>query len=160
MVNGCFLLTTMSKIILLDSGPLGLVSNPKANPTNIACTLWAKSQVAQGTLVMVPEICDYEVRRELLRAGKKLGIANLDFIKVQFGYLPLTTTTMLKAAEFWAQARWMGKPTSHDLRLDADVILAAQAATLIAESHDVTIATDNIAHLSLFVPAARWQDIS
>jgi hypothetical protein len=150
----------MSKIILLDSGPLGLVSNPNAKPANVACSLWAEDQVAKGALVLVPEICDYEVRRELLRAGKKQGIASLDSAKVQFGYLPLTTPAMLKAAEFWAQARWMGKPTSHDLRLDADVILAAQAAMLIAEGHDVTIATDNVAHLSLFVPAARWQDIS
>jgi predicted nucleic acid-binding protein len=150
----------MSKFILLDSTTLGLVSNPKATPANVACTLWAKSQIAKGIFVLVPEICDYEVRRELLRAGKKQGIANLDFIKVQFGYLPLTTPAMLKAAELWAQARRMGKPTAHNLRLDADVILAAQAALLIADGHDVTIATDNVAHLSLFVPAARWRDIS
>jgi hypothetical protein len=53
----------------------------------------------------VPEIADYEVRRELLRANKVRGIARLDLLKNSIGYLPLTTPIMLKAAELWAQAR-------------------------------------------------------
>ncbi|MEX2261699.1 MAG: hypothetical protein WD696_07095 [Bryobacteraceae bacterium] len=44
---------------------------------------------------MIPEIADYEVRRELLRAGKEKGLGRLDA-------LPITTPVMLKAAEFWA----------------------------------------------------------
>jgi hypothetical protein len=50
----------------------------------------------------------------------------------------------------------MGRQTAHNLRLDADMILAAQAAMLIASGHDVTIITPNVHHLSLFVPAADW----
>jgi predicted nucleic acid-binding protein len=149
----------MSKIILLDTGPLGLVSNPNASPNNIACNLWVEAQVAQGVRVWVPEICDYEVRRELIRAGKTLGIFSLDVLKTKLGYLPITTPAMLKAAELWARARQTGKPSAHHLRLDADVILAAQAALLIADGHEVTVATGNVSHLSLFVPAAHWQDI-
>lgn len=149
----------MSKIILLDSGPLGLVTNPKSSPTNDACNRWMRAQLANGVRVLIPEIADYEVRRELLRAGKSRGIAYLDVAKINLGYLPITTPTMLKAAEFWAHARKIGKPTAHHLRLDADVILAAQAALLIAGGHDVIVATDNISHLSLFVPAERWQNI-
>ena len=76
------------------------------------------------------------------------------------GYLPITTNVMLRAAEFWAQARNIGKPTATDQALDADVILAAQAALLIADGDTVVVATTNIGHLSLFVPAAWWQDIS
>ena len=37
---------------------------------------------------------------------------------------------MLKAAEFWAGARRSGSPTAPEAALDADVILAAQAAML------------------------------
>jgi hypothetical protein len=54
----------------------------------------------------------------------------------------------------------MGKPTASDLSLDADVIIAAQAALLIDDGDAVTVATHNVSHLSRFVPAARWQDIS
>ena len=150
---------TMSKIILLDSSPLGLITNPHSSPTNDACNQWVQGQLVSGVQVLVPEIVDYEIRRELLRAGKTRGIAYLNAAKTSLGYLPLTTTAMLKAAEFWAQARQQGKQTAHNLRLDVDVILAAQAALLIADGHEVTVATGNVSHLSIFVPAALWQDI-
>jgi hypothetical protein len=37
--------------------------------------------VVRGFEVRVPEIADYEVRRELLRANKSKGIARLDLLK-------------------------------------------------------------------------------
>ena len=45
------------------------------------------------------------------------------------------------------------------LLVDADMILAAQAALLSAAGEDVVIATGNVHHLSLFAAARRWQDI-
>jgi predicted nucleic acid-binding protein len=116
-------------------------------------------RLAGGAQVLVPEISDYEVRRELLRANKTRSIARLNGLKSALGYLPITTNVMLRAAELWAQARNMGKPTASDQALDADMILAAQAS-LIADGDSVTVATTNVAHLSLFVPGARWQDIA
>jgi hypothetical protein len=107
----------------------------------------------------LPQGHDYEVRRELLRANKTAGIARLDILKPKLAYAPITTPVMLKAAELWAQARQMGRPTAHHQSLDADAIIAAQAAMLIADGHEVIVATNNVSHLSLFVPAARWQDI-
>jgi hypothetical protein len=53
----------------------------------------------------VPEIADYEMRRELLRANKVSGIERLNVIKNTLAYLPITTAVMLRAAQFWAQAR-------------------------------------------------------
>jgi hypothetical protein len=67
---------------------------------------------------------------------------------------------MRHAATLWAQARNMGKPTASALSLDADVIIAAQASLLIDDGDEVIIATTNPKHLSLFAPAARWQDIA
>jgi predicted nucleic acid-binding protein len=55
--------------------------------------------------VRVPEIADYEVRRELLRANKTQGIDRLDLLKNTIGYLALTTSIMLRAAELWGEAR-------------------------------------------------------
>lgn len=149
----------MSQIILLDSTPLGLISNPRSSPENDACNQWLQRQLQAGVLIAISEIADYEVRRELLRAGKRHGIAKLDGLKNVLDYLPLTTATMLKAAEFWAQARQAGRPIAHDHKLDADCIIAAQAALLIADNHSVVVATSNVSHLSAFVPAARWRDI-
>jgi len=141
-------------IILLDAGPLGLISNPKASGTSLECYQWIESMVLNGAQVLVPEIADYEIRRELLRANKVSGVARLDLIKNTLGYLPLSTSAMLKAAELWAQARQTGKPTADDKSLDCDVILSAQAIEAGA-----IVVTDNIGHLSRFVEAKHWRDV-
>lgn len=88
----------MSKLILLDTGPLGIISNPSQSQIVLTFRNWAQQQQQQGNLLVVPEIADYEVRRELLRADKLNGIQRLDLIKATFAYLPITTAVMLKAA--------------------------------------------------------------
>ncbi|MCI0525805.1 MAG: nuclease, partial [Acidobacteria bacterium] len=76
----------------------------------------------------------------------------------QIEYLPITTTAMRQAAQFWAQARKQGQPTAGDKTIDCDVILAAQAATLGVANF--VVATTNVKHLSRFVPSDLWQNIS
>jgi hypothetical protein len=49
----------MSRLILLDSGPLGMVTNPKAEGIPLACQLWLKSLLRRGERVAIPEIADY-----------------------------------------------------------------------------------------------------
>jgi hypothetical protein len=73
------------------------------------------------------------------------------------GFVPIISDAMLQAAEFWADARRRGRPTAGNESLDADVILAAQAATLSGKM--VVVASTNPRHLSRFVPAKHWQDI-
>ena len=148
----------MSQVVLLDAGPLGLVTNPRRSPQSVACAQWLQGLVATGTRVMLPEIADYEVRRELLRANRGQGLARLDALADLIEYLPLTTAAMRQAAVFWAQARQQGQPTAGDQALDGDVILAAQATTLGVTNG--IIATTNVGHLSRFAPAALWQDIT
>lgn len=108
--------------------------------------------------VIVPEITDYEVRRELLRANKVSSIARLDATSAATEYLPLTTAVMRKAAELWASARRAGLPTAGDKNIDSDVILAAQA--IILGEPNTVIATTNVRHLSRFVAAEEWQLIT
>ena len=148
----------VSRVVLLDAGPLGLASNPKRSQEGVACAEWLQALVTHGTRVILPEIADHEVRRELLRANKVRGLKRLDALSNLLEYLPLSTSAMRRAAEFWAQARKEGRPTADDKALDGDVILAAQAMTLGAT--DVMIATTNVAHLSRFAPAALWTDIA
>ena len=147
----------MSRAIVLDSGPLGLVTNPGGSKEAAACGQWLLNVASGGATVMVPEIADYEVRRELLRARRTAGIARLDALIKQVEYLALTTSAMRQAATFWAKARQQGRPTAADPALDGDVILAAQAATL--GRVEVIVATTNVRHLSRFVPAELWSDI-
>lgn len=143
--------------VLLDSGPLGLVTNPRLSPQGLACAKWLQELLRKQARVIVPEIADYEVRRELLRADKTKGIARLDALNQQLEYLPITTRSMRQAALYWAEARRRGRPTAGDKTIDADMILAAQAKTLGVP--EAVIATTNVGHLSQFVAAALWQDV-
>ena len=147
--------------MLLDSGPLGIVTNPKAaSPLYQEGKLWLQSLPLKGYIVMLPEIADYEVRRELIRAGKAAGIRRLDELKSQIPYRPLTSEVMLLVAQLWADARNRGKPTAQPYALDGDVILAAQAILEGSEVNKVVIATTNVGHLSKFVDAREWRLIS
>ena len=147
----------VSAVVLLDAGPLGLLANPKHSVQPMACRRWVAAMQAANRRVIVPEIADFEVRRELLRANLSLSDLLLDALGIQLEYLPLTTAAMRQAAEFWAAARQAGQPTAGDKTIDADMILAAQARMLGVPN--VVIATTNIGHVSRFVPAELWQNI-
>ncbi len=51
----------MSRVILLDAGPVGLVTNPNRSNESLACAQWLQILVASGNRVIIPEIADYEV---------------------------------------------------------------------------------------------------
>jgi len=146
-------------VVLLDAGPLGLVSNPAGNAESHACSEWLETILDAGHEVVIPEIADYEVRRELVRARKALGLARLDGLVANLGYSPITTAIMRRAAELWADARNAGLPTAHDAALDGDVILAAQARARGDAGDVVIVATTNVAHLNRFVDARLWRSI-
>ncbi len=149
----------MSRLNLLDSGPLGMVTNPKAGGLPLECQLWLKSLLRRGEKVAIPEIADYEVRRELLRAGLLRSLRRLDNLKQTLDYIPIETETMLLAAELWAEARQTGQPTADPKALDGDVILSAQARLISDETTEVVVATTNVDHLSRFITALDWQSI-
>ena len=75
-------------IHVLDSGPLGLLSNPLANPDAIRCHAWLDRLAENGHRVVTSEICEYEVRRELIRTRLAQSIARLDHLMMQFDVLP------------------------------------------------------------------------
>jgi len=148
----------VSRVVFLDAGSIGLVTNPKLSPESTLCTRWLQALIISDSRVIIPEIADYEVRRELLRTNKVKGIARLDELANSLEYLPITTAAMRQAAMFWAQARQQGQPTAGDKTIDSDMILAAQATTL--DVVDVVIATTNVGHLSRFAPADLWRNIN
>jgi len=90
----------MARVIILDTGPLGMVTHPKADETNREAFEWLRRQLEKGATVLVPEISDYELRRELIRGEKAKGIRRLDELGVELGYLEITTEVMRTAARF------------------------------------------------------------
>ena len=144
-------------IIVLDTGPLGLVTNPKLSEPAVKCSNWLQGQLGAGVRVAIPEIADYELRRELIRANKKKGLIKLDALTEVLEYLPITTLAMRQAAIYWAMARQQGKPTAKDNTIDGDMILAAQVHAL--GDPTAVIATTNVGHLGRFTSASCWHEI-
>jgi len=149
----------MTRVVVLDTSVLGLVTYPGGKSAALACAKWFLDLTTSTSAVVVPEIADYELRRELILQRKVAGLARLDAVKTQAFYASLDTPTMLLAADFWAQARRQGRKTADDKALEGDVILAAQASFLTHLGDEIVVATTNVKHLSLFVDARLWQDI-
>jgi predicted nucleic acid-binding protein len=147
----------VSAVVVLDTGPAGVLTNPHNSAVPTACRQWLTDLLAAGRRVILPEITDYEIRREFLRGNMLQSLVLLDALAAQAEYLPLTTPIMRHAAELWAQARNQGQQTAPDPALDGDVIIAAQALALGVQ---VVVATGDPAHLSRFVTAADWQTIT
>lgn len=147
-------------IVLLDSGPLGLITNPKISGESRQCSLWLEELRAGDHLIVIPEIVNYELRRELLRGRLTRALSTLDGLEQRLLFAPITSPAMRLAAEFWASARQRGLPTADDKALDVDMILAAQAA-VVAESwgQETVIATTNVRHLGRFTPARHWREV-
>ena len=147
----------MGRAILLDTHPLSQVTHPKVDPK---VQQWLKSLQKTETVIRVPEIADYELRRELLRKGKQKSINRLNKLS-QDCLIPLTPETMRKAAELWAWVRNQGKPTASNDSLDGDVILAAQAILQLKSFDQVIVITTNLKHISRFesegICVVDWQ---
>lgn len=136
----------MSQVIVPDTNPLSQLAHPKINP-NIQ--KWLKS-LNKETVIKVAEVTDYEVRRELLRTGKQKSIDKLNKFNESVGLITINSAVMKKAAELWAWTRNRGKPTASNQSLDGDVILVSQAIIQLNNFEQITIATTNIKHISLF----------
>lgn len=147
----------MARLVLLDSGPLGLLTAPPNKAASQACARWLANLIGAGVRVVVPEIIDYELRRELLRARKSASVRRLDALERATEYLPVTTAAMRHAAQAWAEARQRGQPTASDDTIDVDMVLVGQAQTL---TDALVVATTNVGHLSRFVSADLWQNIT
>lgn len=154
----------MARPILLDSGPLGLIARAPSKPSVVRCLAWAVTVQSTGAVLVIPDIAYYEVRRELLRIRAVGSLRRLDHAITWgsgFKHLLLTTDALTKASEFWAHVRQKGMPTSSPDALDADAILAGQAALAGQPGDTVTIATTNLAHLNRFhgIDAQIWDQI-
>lgn len=130
--------------IVLDATPLGLLTQKKGVPEAEACRTWYQTLINFGCLLFVPEIADYELRREFLRQGNSGAVSRLQIFNAATPdrYLPLTTAP----------------PEA----LDADALIAAQASLLNPAASGLAatvVATANVGHLSAPTNAVLWSNI-
>jgi predicted nucleic acid-binding protein len=151
----------MWEFVLLDSGPLSHACRRPGTPLADQCRLWLDGLVARGVVIVVPEVADYEVRRELTRVNASRSLRRLDDLVAIGGlsYLPVTTAGWRQAALLWADARQRGVPTAAARALDADVILAACATTVGQPGDQVIVATLNVGHLARYCDARLWTSV-
>jgi len=117
--------------------------------------------LARGVEVILSEIVDYEVRRELIRIGASGSLRRLEELVLtgRLTYVPITTAEWRQAAVLWADARNRGKPTAGPDALDGDVLLAACAVTISRPGDRIIVATTNVRHLAQFCNARLWTTI-
>lgn len=147
----------MNRVIVLDSGLLGMITHPTRN---LDVKDWLVQRIQADDIPLIPDIADYEVRRELLRAEKRSGITRLDQLGESLGVISTTPSILRDAAELWATTRRNGRPTADNAALDVDVILAAHAQQLSRYGYQVVVATTNVAHPALFTDARLWSNIA
>ena len=111
----------MSRVVILDSAPVGEICGPGGRPATDDAQRWLSGLVNAGVRVILPDIIDYENRRELIRrrASKQLdfldalGLAiDADMILVgqaQSLQLPdavIATTNVRHLARFFPAEHW------------------------------------------------------
>lgn len=138
--------------LVLDTSVLGMVCHPRKHGD---VKLWLRgARRVSGHLLYLPEVADFELRRELLRIPSVASLRELDRLPLEILYLPITTAVMRDAASLWATLWNTGRPLGTADALGADVILAAQARAVRA-----TVVTENVAHLGRMVDAVTWRDV-
>lgn len=133
------------------------------NDEAIKFRVWMWGEFMRGAIIVIPEIADYEVRRSLLSIRATGSLGGLDRLHQDPGvYLPITTASIRRAADLWAQARRQGQATAGEKSIDGDVILAAQALEYCSDADDWWVATENRRHLSRYLGerAQPWWQIA
>ena len=136
--------------LLLDTAVLGEVCHPRKYAD---VRMWLARAVAHHD-VLISEVADYELRRELLRIRSHRSLDRLDELTRELTYVPMATSTWRAAAKLWATLRNAGTVTAAPNALDGDVLIAAQA---LAEG--ASVVTPNVRHFETIVPALAWRDV-
>ena len=117
----------MSRVILLDAGPLGLVTKRRGVPEAEACRAWVARCLRQEAHILVPAIAYYEVCRELERMRNTTGLARVEAFcsAVPGRYLPLSDAARRRArlgpprrlpVRWTAMCSWQPKPSPWTLQ--------------------------------------------
>jgi len=119
----------VSRFLVLDSGPLGLLTHPQRNAEVVAINEWLARCLLSGHRVIIPAIVYYELKANCFAPIKRLALPGSKPLPPQH---PVATFRSLTKRFNWPQRfgqepRQQGRPTADAKDLDVDVILAAQA---------------------------------
>ncbi len=157
-------------IVILDSNILALLvasideklsEDEKLAKESYHCTEWFYRLLSKGAYVTSSDLCDYEIRRELIRIKSK-SVQELDKLRDLIDFHQVTFAVLEKAAELWAEARDMSQSNKVKENIDIDCILAAQWCLLKEEypARQVIIATKNIKDFQRVTECSIWQEIT
>jgi len=151
-------------IIVLDSNILGFLTNQNSQSDMIRqCQEWLYKVLSRGHLVYSSDICDYELRRELLRINSQESIQELDRLRAEglITFLTVDIHDLRMAADLWSNSRKAGKPNKDQKNIDVDCILSAQCRNLKKQfpGHRVVLATMNLKDFEEMIDCASWADI-
>jgi len=82
----------MARLIVLDSGPLGLMVRASGKPQMHRCLAWLNAVMTNAAVVVIPEIAHYEVRRAEEQQDTRSNITRTD-----------ASQTRLHRNPFWRQ---------------------------------------------------------
>lgn len=136
--------------LLLDTGVLGRICHPRKYQD---VRMWFADAIGHHD-ILVSEVADYELRRELIRIGATRSLSRLDELARELRYVPATTATWRSAANLWAWLRRTGKATASGDGLDGDVLIAAQA-----RAEEAVVVTTNPRHFEPLVHAWPWDEV-
>ena len=136
--------------LLLDTSVVGEICHPRRH----ADTKEWLARVSGAHELLLSEVVDYELRRELLRIGARRSVLALDDLGRTITYVPVTTATWRGAAALWARARLAGRPSAAADALDADVLIAQQAI-----SDGAVVVTRNKRHFEAFVAVMTLDEV-
>jgi predicted nucleic acid-binding protein len=151
---------SLSKCVFLDTGVLGYVTHPRPGEEGRECKSWLAGLLTAGVRVCVPEIFDYELRREYEHRRATKALRNLNDLGRAVDYIAIRTEAMHRAAVLWGDTRRAGLPTAGTEALDGDVIACAQAILERKQDEELIFATTNVGHLSRFLVATVWREVA
>jgi len=144
----------MNRVAVIDSGLLGEIikRHPSADVTR-----WIEFMVENEIVLRIPEIIDYEIRRELIlqdlkgNSEARKSLSKLNRYRQTNRLIPLEPSiTFTDACELWANLRFNSQPTADIKNIDVDVILVTQALSIKKDFDEIIIVTGNLSDLRRF----------
>lgn len=151
-------------IILIDSGILGILSNPNESELNVKCENWLYEKFLRGT-ILTSQVCKYEVKRSLLLNQKRnlqlAGINKLTELENLIDFISITEEDIEIACKLWVKSIIQGIQVAPEKDINFDIMICTQWERLKKENpgREIIIATDNLRHLTRFAQAQSWQNL-
>lgn len=161
----------MGVLLVLDTGPLGLLTNPNKTEKPEACRHWFENMAQNGARVAVPQTSYEEVCIGIQHAHTVHGIDRLNkFVNEVYDrnlWIATNRVVTMEAERLQESTKTRGKMTGDPNELNPDCKIAAacklapQLLDDIPQGTRCVVVTDNIKHYKqIEVECYKWQDLT